>query len=93
MAMSRGRRLSKRQKRRSLKRTNVKSRKVMRGGAITLTRCNAILQKKTGKTDGEYATEGLILNVAKSKAGNKFPPLACSDLNKANLLSTITESL
>jgi hypothetical protein len=32
MAMSRGRRLSKRQKRRSLKRKNVKSRKVMRGG-------------------------------------------------------------
>lgn len=32
MAMSRGRRLSKRQKRRSLKRNNVKSRKVMRGG-------------------------------------------------------------
>ena len=32
MAYSRGRRLSKRQKRRSLKRKNVKSRKVMRGG-------------------------------------------------------------
>jgi len=34
MAMSRRRRLSKRQKRRSLKRKNVKSRKVMRGGDL-----------------------------------------------------------
>ena len=63
------------------------------GGAITLARCNAILQKKTGKTDGEYKTEGRILIVAKNQAGNKFPPSACSDLSKANLLPTITESL
>ena len=43
MAMSRGRRLSKRQKRRSLKRKNVKSRKVMRGGGKNKGACTAYM--------------------------------------------------
>jgi hypothetical protein len=41
MAYSRGRHLSKRQKRRSLKMKNVKSRKVMRGGWNNLNNCNS----------------------------------------------------
>lgn len=46
MATYRGGRLSKRQKRRSLKRNNVKSRKVMRGGG---RKCQAGWQNVQGK--------------------------------------------
>ncbi len=47
MAMSRGRRISKRQKRRSLKRKNAKSRKVMRGGGkfTSLAQCNNMISR------------------------------------------------
>ena len=57
MAYSRGRRLSKRQKRRSLKRKNVKSRKVMRGGGIFNGPGNCVARVNNAKTDYDKRTE------------------------------------
>jgi hypothetical protein len=57
MAYSRGRHLSKRQKRRSLKMKNVKSRKVMRGGGIFNGPGNCSARVANAQSNYEKRTE------------------------------------